>query len=219
MNDPIRVFVVAPPLLCWGFEKLVRTACPGIRVIGGADTLSHAMHTIMDARVDVMVVDVDEGYDAEKLRLAAASVTVILLASSRNADIDEALRAEVSGIVRKNEPPSAMLRALEGAYRHDRWRRPDHDRELRPVGQKRAPHSEQSKIGSLTSRERQLVFAVVCNATAPGKVIANRLCISEHTLRNHLSSIYGKLGVQNRLSLHAFAVEHRLDCNPGSLAS
>lgn len=41
-------------------------------------------------------------------------------------------------------------------------------------------------------------------------VIAGRLCISEHTLRNHLSSIYAKLDVCNRLDLYAYAMRHGL---------
>jgi two-component system, NarL family, nitrate/nitrite response regulator NarL len=41
-------------------------------------------------------------------------------------------------------------------------------------------------------------------------VIASRLCISEHTLRNHLTSIYSKLGLSSRLDLYAYATRHRL---------
>ena len=58
--------------------------------------------------------------------------------------------------------------------------------------------------------ERQTIAAVASDASAPGKVIADRLCISEHTLRNHLTSIYNKLGVCNRLDLYAFATRHSL---------
>ena len=75
-------------------------------------------------------------------------------------------------------------------------------------GEARDP--ERMKIATLTARERQTIMAVAGDAAAPGKVIAGRLCISEHTLRNHLSSIYGKLGVANRLDLYAYATKHRL---------
>jgi len=42
-------------------------------------------------------------------------------------------------------------------------------------------------------------------------VFAERLHISEHTLRNHLTSIYSKLGLSNRLDLYAYAHKHGLN--------
>jgi DNA-binding CsgD family transcriptional regulator len=45
---------------------------------------------------------------------------------------------------------------------------------------------------------------------AANKVLAARLFISEHTLRNHLTSIYNKLDVANRLELYVYAVKHQL---------
>ncbi|HEU4776475.1 MAG TPA: helix-turn-helix transcriptional regulator, partial [Telluria sp.] len=45
---------------------------------------------------------------------------------------------------------------------------------------------------------------------APNHSLAQSLFISEHTLRNHLVSIYKKLGVANRLELYVYAVKHQL---------
>jgi DNA-binding CsgD family transcriptional regulator len=59
-------------------------------------------------------------------------------------------------------------------------------------------------------RERQTIAAVSSDVAAPAKVIARKLCISEHTLRNHLTSIYSKLEVANRLDLYAYATRNRL---------
>ena len=72
------------------------------------------------------------------------------------------------------------------------------------------PNAAEAKIATLTARERQTIAAVAGDAAAPGKVLAGRLCISEHTLRNHLSAIYGKLGLSNRLDLYAYATKHQL---------
>ncbi len=73
-----------------------------------------------------------------------------------------------------------------------------------------ANQPEQQKIASLTRRERQTIAALASDASAPGKLVAERLHISEHTLRNHLTSIYGKLAVSNRLALYAYAQKHGL---------
>jgi DNA-binding NarL/FixJ family response regulator len=68
----------------------------------------------------------------------------------------------------------------------------------------------ESLQSSLTPAERKVVAAVVRHKSAPNKVVAAGLHISEHTLRNHLSSIYGKLGVKGRVDLVLHAMEHRL---------
>ena len=54
-------------------------------------------------------------------------------------------------------------------------------------------------------------MATVTYAGATAKVIAEKLHISEHTLRNHLTSIYDKLGVANRLELFAYAHKNGLN--------
>ena len=83
--------------------------------------------------------------------------------------------------------------------------------ELARRNTRQANDPEQIKMASLTTRERQLIAAVTSDASAPGKTIARRLSISEHTLRNHLSSIYGKLGLCNRVDLYAYATRHGLN--------
>ena len=68
--------------------------------------------------------------------------------------------------------------------------------------------ARQLRIASLTRRERQTVAEIAKDASANGRVIAQRLEISKNTLRNHLNSIYAKLGLSSRLELFAFAKLH-----------
>jgi DNA-binding NarL/FixJ family response regulator len=75
---------------------------------------------------------------------------------------------------------------------------------------RRQRESEQPAHASLTAAERKVVAAVVRQKSAPNKVIAEALHLSEHTLRNHLSSIYGKLGINKRIELVLHAMEHPL---------
>jgi DNA-binding CsgD family transcriptional regulator len=63
---------------------------------------------------------------------------------------------------------------------------------------------------TLTPAERKVVSAVVRHRSAPNKVIAAALNISEHTLRNHLSTIYSKLDIHRRVDLVMYAVERKL---------
>jgi len=215
---PIRVFVVAPAMLCWGLERLVQTASPHIELTGTAATLAEAQGQLPRTPADVVVLDLDAGYELQALtefQRESRTKLVALTSSQELAMLDRAVVAGVRGIVRKSDPPGALLKAIEKVHGDELWI----DRsaagrifvEMARQSSERASDPDRMKIASLTARERQTLAAVASDAAAPGKVIASRLCMSEHTLRNHLSSIYSKLGVQNRLDLYAFATRHRLD--------
>lgn len=210
-SAPIHVFVVARPLLCWGFEKLVHTAYLGIRITGTADTLDDALSSIHQVRADLLVVDHDEYTGSRALQEAAKVIPILLLTSyRRDFDASELVDAQVVSVVSKSDSPATLLRAIEQACERcqHRWA---HGRPSAPGRLDDGPDPDQVKISRLTARERELIFALMCSESETGKIVASRLCISEQTLRNHLSSIYGKLGVHSRLGLHAFAVKHGLD--------
>jgi len=63
----------------------------------------------------------------------------------------------------------------------------------------------------LTPAERRIIAAIVRHKGASNKVIASALDISCNTLRNHLASIYGKVGVHTRLDLFLYAKERGLE--------
>ncbi|HWP41952.1 MAG TPA: response regulator transcription factor, partial [Blastocatellia bacterium] len=67
---------------------------------------------------------------------------------------------------------------------------------------------ESSKIASLTEREREVVALV--GEGLKNKQIADRLFISETTVRHHLTSIFDKLGVSDRVELLIYAYRHGL---------
>ena len=64
--------------------------------------------------------------------------------------------------------------------------------------------AQKNILDTLTEKEYKVVATVARNSEMPLKDIADQLHISEHTLRNHLASIYEKLGVRNRLELYVF---------------
>lgn len=74
-----------------------------------------------------------------------------------------------------------------------------------------AGHYAPSPAVRLTGRERWIVSELVKQRGAPNKVIAHTLNISPNTLRNHLASIYAKVGVRRRVELVLYAMEHGLD--------
>ena len=122
--------------------------------------------------------------------------------------------AGARGIVAKSEPVEALLKAIEKVHEGEYWiDRAATSRIFLHLAQKskaRSETPEQIRVASLTPRERQTVAEISKDAAASSKLIAQRLNISENTLRNHLSSIYTKLGISSRLELFAFAKLHAI---------
>ncbi|MGZ5181069.1 MAG: response regulator transcription factor [Ramlibacter sp.] len=214
----IQVMVIAPAMLAWGLERLLQSAHPQFEVTGTAGTPALARPALEARKPDVVALDLDGGYDTEVVTELKAwtSASLVALTSSQDVSwLDQVVVAGVRGIVRKSDPPAALLKAIERVHAGELWI----DRgaagrifmELARHHATQANDPEQIKIATLTARERQTILAVASDAAAPGKVIARRMCISEHTLRNHLSSIYAKLGLSNRVDLYAYATRNRLN--------
>lgn len=212
----IQVLVVALPLVAWGLERLVQSADSGCDLAGTASGPGHALAILDTTPVDVVVVS-SEDLPAQDIAdfCARSAAKVLLVAHSVDeAWLDSAVIAGVRGVVRTGESPTTLLKAIAKVHAGELWiDRSATCRIFLQMARRKAAEShdpDRSKIATLTSRERQTIAALTTDAAAPGKVIADRLCISEHTLRNHLTSIYNKLGLSNRLDLYAYATRHRL---------
>jgi two-component system nitrate/nitrite response regulator NarL len=217
-REPIHLVLIAPQMICWGLQQLVASAGTRFELGGVASNLASAEPSLLAVHVDVVLVDLDDAVKPAELgELAArtAARCVGLTASQDQAMLDLAVLMGVRGIVRKSDPPQMLLRALQKVHEGELWL----DRSatgrlfMEMVRRKSAQDDdpETAKIATLTQRERQMIAALAADTGSPGKVIAGRLCISEHTLRNHLSSIYSKLALSSRLDLYAFASSHKLD--------
>ncbi|QWD59313.1 response regulator transcription factor [Polynucleobacter sp. MWH-UH35A] len=72
---------------------------------------------------------------------------------------------------------------------------------------------QKTTLDALTEKEFSVVKAVAGNSEITLKEIADKLHISEHTLRNHLASIYEKLGLRSRLELYIFCSKFMNEIN------
>lgn len=217
----IRVALVALPLTAWGLQKLIHDAQPGLSCVGVASSAAEAVLNLGAWQPDVVVLDLDgeDGTEAlSDLNQRLPSKLLALTSSQHSALHDSAVLAGARGVVPKRESPDTLLKAIGKIHAGEMWiDRSATSRiffELARQKSTGASSQESRRIAQLTPRERQMVAALANDAAAPGKVLAERLHISEHTLRNHLTSIYGKLGVVNRVELFAYAHRHGLTDTP-----
>ena len=121
----------------------------------------------------------------------------------------EALRLGARGVVLKDSAIGLLFKCIRtvmaGEYWVDRESVADLVLYLRQAPEPRSPAK---KTFRLTPRELQVISTVV--AGYPNKEIARRFSISEDTVKHHLSSIFDKCGVSNRLELAIFAINHHL---------
>jgi len=213
----VQVYLIAPPMMSWGLERLVYTEHPHMELLGTSCDMDSALAPLEKQEPDVVVVVVESEADLPQLEILQSRCRAKLLVVTGSQDValvDKTVLAGARGVVRTSDPVAALIKAIEKVEAGELWiDRSATGRIFLEMARKKsleANDPEKSKIATLTSRERQTIAAVAGDASAPAKVIAGRLCISEHTLRNHLTSIYSKLELTSRLDLYAYATRHRL---------
>ena len=219
--EAIKVFLIDDHrTILWGLEKLIESAKPAMRVVGSATSYAEALRMLDKAAPDVILLDLDlgteNGLDAIPKLLAACPAKILIVTGVRDESAHHnAVLAGARGVVEKEARAESILAAIAKVHQGEIWLDRATTGKLlvemsRKHANRNAPDPNQQKIATLTVREREIIALSAANAGATAKVIAEKLHISEHTLRNHLTSIYEKLGVANRLELFAYAHQHSL---------
>jgi len=201
----------------WGLAQLINSQAPKMEVAGTAFRVGDAIQTARDSDPDIILLDMDLGevdsLDLLPLLLSNSRAKVLILTGMRDtAKIEEAILRGAKGAVRKEVPTDLLLLAIEKVHAGEVWL----DRATTGrVFEKQQSRDQSSNLNKarqllLTPKEREIVARIVSESGASNKEIARMLFMSEHTLRNHLTSIYQKLGVSNRIKLYVYAVEHGL---------
>lgn len=214
---PISVMLVDDhKSVLWGLEKLIDGEKPRMRVVDSATCSREALSGVQKHRPDVILLDLDLGGESgmsliSKLR-AFGNTKVVILTGMKNAEMrEQAVMEGAAGVVLKTEPAQVILNAIERVHGGELWLDRGTTARVFASLSRRQGSAAAPADGGLTGSERRVVASVVRYKGAPNKVIADALHISGHTLRNHLASIYGKLGIHRRLELVLYAMEHGLD--------
>jgi DNA-binding NarL/FixJ family response regulator len=219
-QQPIRVMLIDDhPTLLWGLEKLINAETPRMSVMGTARNTEEALACLAHETPDVVLLDLDlDGQSGLVLMPALLKQTrtrVLILTGERQQNVlDQAVHKGARGILRKDASAEHVLKAIEKTHEGELWL----DRgtlgrvftEFKDPASIPKPNPETLRQASLTARERRIIALVVQSQGASNKSLAQSLFISEHTLRNHLSSVYQKLDVANRLELYVYATRHQL---------
>jgi two-component system response regulator DesR len=168
----------------WGFRLVLSRETWVSRCIG-ASTPAAAIELTKRYEPNVALVDLmlggTMGTDvSEQIRQVSPSTRILLMSGSGRIGVRAALSVGASGFVAKDLPPAEIVEALHA------------------VGQGRTMFSAQREApaSDLSQRERDVLVLVASGAT--NREIASTVHLSPHTVKEHLTSLYRKLGARNR---------------------
>jgi DNA-binding NarL/FixJ family response regulator len=187
-----------------------------IVVVGEAADAAEAVALAAEVKPDVALMDLDlsgvSGVDATKrIRLVSPVTKVLVLTVSADEDdVFEALRAGACGYLLKDSPVKEIVAGIRAAADGQSLLAPrvaalllERFRESLPVME-----LPDDVVPKLTAREQEVLSLIA--AGRENAEIADSLVISQHTVKNHVSSILAKLEVENRIQAAVYAVRQRL---------
>ncbi|BCJ69553.1 response regulator [Polymorphospora rubra] len=203
------------PLQRMGFKMLLE-GTPGITVVGEAATGAEAVRMVEQARPDVVLMDVRmpgmDGIEATRRITAAGSRSHVLILTTF--DLDEyvyaGLRAGASGFLLKDARPEELLAGIRAVASGDSVVAPSLTRKLMDAYlQDAAPTAgTDPRLATLSEREREVLEAIGQGAT--NTEIAERLSLTESTVKKHVGRVLAKIGARDRIQAVIFAYDNGL---------
>jgi two-component system nitrate/nitrite response regulator NarL len=209
-----HLFAVPPPVIkdVYGVD-----VGPGFEVVGEADTGEDTVRVVRSVRPDLLLLDLHmprmSGLDAlrELTPIAGPLGTILLAGMIDRTQLLTAVHLGVRGLLLKDATTEVLFEAiacvLAGRYWLGQTLVTDLLEGVRPLIQSSKSAGGRLAFG-LTPREREVLTLIV--AGYANKDIAREFAVSEETVKHHLTRIFDKVGVSNRLALATFATERGL---------
>jgi DNA-binding NarL/FixJ family response regulator len=199
-------------IVCEGLEAIL-DADPDIEVVGIAHDGAEALELIPRLTPDVVLMDLKmpgmNGIQATRhIREEHPSVKVLVL-TTYGADewVFDAIRSGASGYLLKGTPRDSLTAAIKGTASGETYVDPNvAGRLFDQIAQQTAPSVATSVVESLSSRELDVLRLLAKGLS--NSAIADQLCLSEGTIRNYVSAILGKLGVDDRTQAAVLALRY-----------
>jgi DNA-binding NarL/FixJ family response regulator len=218
LAEEVRIAVIEEHELYRQGLCLLLSQRPGIKVVGDAATPADARMLIQSEPPDVVLLTVNPS-NSDSIDLlpqfyaASESLKVLVLLESEDQDLARrAMRLGASGVVFKNKSADMLLKAIECVHAGEAWLDRSTTasllRELSPRNKPPKKDPEEVKISALSQREREVIRLV--GKGFKNKQIAETLFISDITVHHHLTNIYSKLEVADRLELLIYAFRYGL---------
>jgi DNA-binding NarL/FixJ family response regulator len=222
-SKPVRVLIVDDdPLVRAGLTYML-SANPDLEIVGQVDDGSRVLGAVAEHRPDVVLMDIRmsvmNGLEATELLQQHADEVKVIILTTFDADehVLRALRAGAHGFLLKDTPPADLVRAILSVVAGDATLSPSVTRRVIELAQDKRSEKIQDKhaaarFDGLTDREREVAIAVGLGKT--NAEISNELYISVTTVKTHITHLFTKLEVSNRVQIAILVHEARLADKP-----
>ncbi len=213
----VRVLLVDDDALVRAGLRMILSSAEDLEVVGEADDGARAVAAVREHRPDVVLMDIRmpemDGITATAAlrRLEAPPQVIVLTTFQADEQVMSALRAGASGFLLKDTPPPEIVAAVRLVASGEAMLSPSVTRTLLShFGDAQASERRRcaaQRLATLTDREREVAVAV--GSGASNAEVAASLFMSEATVKAHVSRLFTKLAVANRV--HIAIVVHDAD--------
>jgi two-component system nitrate/nitrite response regulator NarL len=211
----IRILIAdAEGIFRLGLKKLFGVE-DDLRVVAQADHGGQVLGLAKKFKPDVFflqseMLGSDPADFVARLRQVWAGGKIIVVASAvAGPESDQYVKAGASGVVLRSSDPELYVKSARRVMKNELWL----PKPLTaPPAAKEIPRAALRPVDTLTRREKSIISCLVQGWR--NKEIAERLHITEQTVKNHLRTIYDKVGVSDRLELALYAIHQKLDLPP-----
>ena len=207
----IRVLVADDQSLVRGGFRMLLAGEPDIEIVAEASTGLEAVDKASRFQPTVILMDIRmpdlDGLEATRRILAADDDARILVITTFDLDeyVYEALRAGASGFVLKDEPPEQLIAAIRTVAAGDALLSPAVTRRVIERFARLPDPAPSQALDELTGRERE-IFRLIANGLSNAE-IGQELHISETTVKTHVTHVFQKLNVRDRVQAVVLAYQ------------
>jgi two-component system, NarL family, nitrate/nitrite response regulator NarL len=193
--------------LCQSLERHA-----SVEVVGDAGQAMETIDLVARVPADVLLIDnclADQSglTSFGQVTTQGAPIRTILLADGTSRQkVVQAIRLGARGVVDKDVSVELLVRSINHVGSGGNWIGHEWIGDIVNVLKTGDAQSARRPSETLTIRETQIILAVLQGGT--NKQVSRELGLSEQTVKNHLSNIFNKLGVDNRLELALYALSH-----------
>jgi DNA-binding NarL/FixJ family response regulator len=217
----IKVLLVDDQAMVRAGIHMILEAENDIRVVGEAEDGAKAIALVHKLKPDVVLMDIQmplmNGLEATRKIIQTPGNTsrvLILTTFERDDYVFEALRAGASGFILKNAPPEDLIEAVRVIAEGNALLAPSITRRIINEFAQRTPrHDLKEKLSSLTEREIEVMRLIAKGKT--NSEIAADLFVGETTVKTHISNLFTKLDLRDRVQAVVYAYESGL-IQPGT---
>jgi len=205
----VRVLLVDDDALVRAGLRMILSSAEDLELVGEADDGARAVAAVREHRPDVVLMDIRmpemDGITATAAlrRLDAPPQVIVLTTFQADAQVLSALRAGASGFLLKDTPPAEIVNAVRLVAAGEAMLSPSVTRTLLShFGETEATERRRAaaqRLATLTDREREVALAV--GSGASNAEVAASLFMSEATVKAHVSRLFTKLDVTNRVHI------------------